>query len=80
MELGKFRKKIDNIDSQILELLNQRAVIVKQVGKHKQAKNIPYFVPERERQILDKLEAQNTGPLNNEAVREVFIQVLSICR
>ena len=55
MSLEKLRKKIDAIDAKLVELINERAQIVVEVGKLKQADESPIYVPHREKAVLDKI-------------------------
>ena len=58
MDIEHWRKEIDEIDAELLRLLNMRARLALKVGAIKQAKQIPYSDPERERSVLkhDKTE------------------------
>jgi len=47
-ELESPRKRIDEIDEQILDLLSERAEVVNAVIKTKVEKQLPVFVPQRE--------------------------------
>ena len=60
-ELEKLRKKIDEIDTEILELLNKRADIVLDVAHIKRNENAKFYSPERERQILSVLRHSTKG-------------------
>ena len=51
--LADWRKEIDDIDDQILQLLTKRVTIVKKIGEFKLQNNIPFFDPERKRQMLE---------------------------
>ena len=52
-KLAQLRKSIDIIDSQLLELINQRAGCAKKVAKVKEISgDIVYFRPEREANVL----------------------------
>jgi chorismate mutase/prephenate dehydratase len=77
MDLDDWRSRINNLDEQILNLLNQRGRAALQIGELKRQKDLPYFVPERESQILDRLVAVNPGPLSPEAVRAIWREILS---
>ena len=77
MNLDDWRSRINNLDEQILDLLNQRGSAALQIGELKRQKDLPYFVPEREAQILDRLVALNPGPLSAEAVRAIWREILS---
>ncbi|MEW6408614.1 MAG: prephenate dehydratase [Nitrospirota bacterium] len=76
-ELNGLRKKIDEIDSEILRLLNRRAETVISIGKIKENENVRFHSPEREREILDRLEKLNTGPFPNSAIKSVYREILS---
>ena len=77
MNLDDWRSRINNLDEQILNLLNQRGSAALQIGELKRQKDLPYFVPEREAQILERLVAMNPGPLSADAVRVIWREILS---
>jgi chorismate mutase/prephenate dehydratase len=79
-KLKPLREKIDAIDAQILELLNQRAYVAQQVGHVKAETNAPVFRPEREAQVLRSVGERNPGPLADADVRTIFREVMSACR
>ena len=78
VELKKFRDEIDAIDEHLLKLVNERASLARQIGNLKEDGVI--FRPEREAQVLRRLQAHNAGPLSNEAVSHIFRGVMSNCR
>ncbi len=80
MSINDLRKEIDAVDQQVLELLNKRAGLALEIGRHKQKTNRSYFAPERERQVLGKLDAANKGPLPNSAVRAIYREIISASR
>ena len=75
--LEKYRRKIDDVDLRILELLNKRARLVIDVGKTKSKENRDFYVPERERAILKRLEEHNKGPFPSHALKSVFREIMS---
>ncbi|MGE0072604.1 MAG: prephenate dehydratase [Thiomonas sp.] len=79
-ELTAWRERIDAIDRQILALLNQRAQAAQQIGHIKQRLGMPVFRPERERQVVDTLQAHNAGPLHNAGVSAIWREIMSACR
>lgn len=79
MDLASLRARIDAIDDEILALLNERAKIVGEVAKLKERMEVPFYVPSRERQIIDRLTAKNPGPFPTEALRPVFQEIFSAC-
>lgn len=80
MGIDILRKQIDAIDQQLLELFNERARLAQQIGAEKQQLGLPVFVPEREQQILDRLQQLNPGPLTASAIREIFTLIIQSCR
>src|SRR3972149_9104501 len=76
-ELEKLRKDIDRIDSEILRLLNERANAAIEIGKIKKEEKMAAHVPQRERQVYERLEKENQGPFPNEAIRVVFREIMS---
>ncbi|MBM4203294.1 MAG: prephenate dehydratase [Gammaproteobacteria bacterium] len=81
-ELEPLRRRIDEIDRQLIALLNERAQCALDVGHIKQAKGGDgafFYRPERVAQILDKLEALNTGPLSNTDLAHLYREILSCC-
>jgi chorismate mutase/prephenate dehydratase len=79
MKLPALRVAIDALDDKLLELLNERARLVQEVGALKAQLKQPFYVPERERQILERLQQANSGPFPTEALRPVFSEIISAC-
>jgi chorismate mutase/prephenate dehydratase len=79
-ELERIRGAIDHIDAQLIQLLNDRAKLAIEVGGLKGKENKPYFTPEREREIFEKLERENPGPLQNRQLTAIFREVISAAR
>ncbi|MCA1927220.1 MAG: prephenate dehydratase [Calditerrivibrio sp.] len=75
--LDNLRKKIDEIDDTILDLLNKRAKFVIEIGHIKKAQNASLYVPSRERAIYERLKSKNEGPFPNDALRNVFREIIS---
>jgi chorismate mutase-like protein len=79
--IDAIRRQIDEIDRRLLDLLNERARRVAEVGEiKKQAGGMPLHQPEREREILETLESANRGPLSNQAIRRLFARILTESR
>lgn len=74
------RKKIDEIDGKILELLNERANIVKEITDIKKKKNLPPFDPSRERKIIEELIQKNRGPLTDKDIELIMGTIFKIYR
>jgi chorismate mutase / prephenate dehydratase len=79
MRIADLRAKIDEIDSQILQLLNRRAGLAIEIGRIKAEQNLTFHVPQREEEIYARLAAANPGPFPSQALRPVFREVISAC-
>ena len=77
MDLQHLRKKIDALDSKIVELLNQRAEITLEVGQHKIKNKTSIYAPAREKQVLDRIKSLSKGPLNKEALEAIYREIMS---
>jgi len=78
--LDALRKKIDQIDTQLLNLLNERMEVVRQVGVLKRSTNAIIYRPEREKSILDRLKKMNRGMLNEQAIDAIFLEIFAVSR
>ena len=76
--LKELRNKLDAIDDQILDLLNNRMELVHQVGVLKANSGGAIYRPEREKEIIKRLETRNKGLLNNAAIEALFLEIFAI--
>ena len=77
--LADLRQQIDQVDAQLLSLLNQRAHLAESVGDIKRAEGSPFFRPDRVAQVLEKIQANNPGPLKNQHVSAIWREIMSAC-
>jgi len=77
-ELNRIREKIDELDAELLNLINQRASLAIEAGETKKEEVI--YKPEREADILRKLKKSNPGPLNEPQILNIFKEIISSCR
>jgi chorismate mutase/prephenate dehydratase len=78
-EMARLRKAIDEVDDQLLAGLNRRAELARAVGEWKARHAQPFYVPQREAQIVERLTAANPGPFPSDGIRPVFSAVVSAC-
>ncbi len=76
-KIQELRKKIDGIDDKLLDLLNERARIVIEIGNIKKTGKIDFHSPSREREIIERLTARNNGPLPQDTLKAVFREIMS---
>jgi chorismate mutase/prephenate dehydratase len=77
MNLDDWRSRINSLDEEILKLLNQRGTAALRIGELKRQQGLPYYIPEREAQVLDRLVGMTSGPLGGDAIRAVWREILS---
>lgn len=74
-DLNDLRIKIDVINSEILNLINKRIDVIKEIAKLKDEYSIEYFDAERESEMLEEILKLNHGPLNNQLIKEIFSSI-----
>ena len=79
-DLDQLREQIDAIDVAMLELLNKRMRVVKQVGNLKRETSAEIYRPEREKAIIERLCKLNDGLLTNRAIEAIFLELFSVSR
>ncbi len=77
MSLDEQRKRIDEIDAQLVELLNERARVVVEIGRLKSQADRPVYAPDREKQVLDKVVKSNKGPLPDRTLVAIWREMMS---
>ena len=77
-QLKQLRDQIDAIDNELLQLINKRAGLAQQIGKIKKSGTV--YRPEREAQILTRIQALNPGPISSEHIKQLFTEIMSLCR
>ncbi|MGR3809802.1 prephenate dehydratase [Jiulongibacter sp. NS-SX5] len=80
MNLDDLRKGIDNIDSQLLKLLNERMDLVKKVGDLKRVTKTVIYRPEREKEIIGRLSKESSGILDSKAIEAIFLEIFATAR
>jgi chorismate mutase len=80
MDIADWRKKIDQTDEVLLELLNKRAHYSLEIGKIKKAADLQVYDPKREEEIFNRLKKLNPGPLSHQAVRRLFERIIDESR
>jgi chorismate mutase len=63
-----------------VKLLNERSRCALEIGKLKQAAKIPLYQPDRENEVLENAERNNSGPLTDAAIRRLFERIIDEAR
>ena len=80
MNMADWRRRIDEIDRKLVELLNERSQCALEIGRIKQESNIPLYQPDRESEVLQNAESENKGPLTDAAIRRLFERIIDEAR
>jgi chorismate mutase-like protein len=73
MDLSDWRERIDNIDHQLIDLLNERMHCAQEIGRIKKAAGRPIRDPERELDVIAKIKAYNNqGIIKDEALEALY--------
>lgn len=80
MDIADWRKKIDELDHRLVELLNERARAAQEIGKLKRNTNMPIYEPNREKIIFENVRKANHGPLPDGELRKVYERIIDVMR
>jgi chorismate mutase len=80
MNLSDWRRRIDEIDKRLVELLNKRSKCALEIGRLKQEANMPLYQPDREKDVIANAENNNRGPLSDAAIRRLFERIIDEAR
>ena len=79
-EIEDWRRKIDQTDDKLLELLNRRTQFTSAIGELKREHDVALYDPERENTIFERLASINQGPLSSDAVQRIFERIIDESR
>jgi len=80
MEIADWRKKIDELDEQIVKLISERAAAAVAIGKLKQETAAPIYEPNRERVVFAHVRDVNPGPLSGVQVQDIYERIMDVMR
>jgi chorismate mutase len=79
-DLEVWRRRIDEIDVQLVELLNERAACAKEIGKIKLKLGINAYTPAREEEVMRNVVSHTKGPLSAHAMRRLYERIIDESR
>lgn len=80
MDISDWRRKIDEIDEQIVHLISKRAEAAKAIGELKRESQLPVYEPGREQAVFDHVRAANPGPLPDSEMLHVYERIIDVMR
>ncbi|NDC64593.1 MAG: prephenate dehydratase, partial [Planctomycetia bacterium] len=75
--LASLRGQIDRLDRDLVERMNQRAELARQIGHLKQSSGQQTYDPSREETVLERVTASNKGPLSSESLKAIYRELIS---
>ncbi|MBZ5679681.1 MAG: chorismate mutase [Acidobacteriia bacterium] len=80
MDIADWRKKIDELDRRLVELLSERARAAQEIGRLKRDTNLPIYEPDRERIVFSNVQELNQGPLPDRDLVRIFERIMDVMR
>src|ERR1051326_3902479 len=80
MDIAGWRRKIDELDRKLVELLNERARAAPGIGRFKRNTNMASYWPAREKKIFESVREWNKGPLPDSELQHIFERVIDVMR
>ena len=80
MTLEELRSRIDVLDRQLVELLNERARAAQMVGHLKASTALPVYEPNREKIVYANVRAANKGPLPDLELQHIYERIIDVMR
>ncbi|MGA2694962.1 MAG: chorismate mutase [Terriglobales bacterium] len=80
MDISDWRKKIDELDRQIVELMSERARAAHAIGELKRDEHMKIYEPERERSVFENVRKANPGPLPDRDLLRIYERIMDIMR
>jgi chorismate mutase len=80
MDISDWRKKIDELDEQIVRLICRRAEAAQAIGELKRTSDLPVYEPKREQAVFDHVRAVNPGPLDDAELLHVYERIIDVMR
>ena len=78
--LRDLREQIASVDSEVVNAVNRRIGLVRRLKEHKAAHGIEFLDRTQEERLVDRLVAENTGPLSEEGLRELYRALLELAK
>src|ERR1700690_2508436 len=76
-KLQPLRRKIGELDSKLVHLLNERTKLVLEISKIKHEWGEEIYAPDREDAVLRRIVEKGNGPLPADSLRAIYREVMS---
>lgn len=76
-DLAELRRRIDQLDAKLIQILNERAEVVAKVGEYKRANGIPIYAPHRDVEVIERALKMSRGPLPARTIEAIYRELMS---
>jgi chorismate mutase len=80
MDIEDWRRRIDELDRQLVALLGERARAALEIGVLKKNTNLPIYEPDRERIVFENVQRMNCGPLPGREMVRIYERIMDVMR
>jgi chorismate mutase len=80
MDISDWRRKIDDLDEQVVALISKRAEAAQAIGELKHNTNLPIYEPRREQEVFEHVRRVNPGPLSDIEMQDIFERIIDVMR
>jgi chorismate mutase len=78
--IRQLREQLSDVDRGLVDAVNARLKLVAQLKRYKESRGIEFVDPEREEWMVNYLLRANRGPLSEEGLRELYVEVLDLTK
>lgn len=79
-DLEIIRENIDKVDKQLVELLEKRIELVKEVGLYKSQRGLPVYDGNREEKVIEKYKSYLKNDIYYEYIEELCYNIMKVCK
>jgi chorismate mutase len=80
MDISDWRARIDTVDQILVDLVNRRLEFAIEIGRLKRASGTQVRDAARERELIDRLQRHNNGPMSDAAINDLFTRIIAEAR
>lgn len=77
IDLAELRRRIDDVDQRLIDVVSERARLVVEVGRTKRSDGTPIYAPHREKQVIERALSMNPGPLPPRTIEAIYRELMS---
>lgn len=79
-KISLYRSQIKKVDSKLVALLNERAILALKIGTAKQKKTLAIVDKTREKKVIDQAVLVSQGPLLDKDIKRIFRKIIAASR